>query len=124
MAGHWIKWEKGLHRKPEILQISRLTKECPLTTSARAMLVWEWADDMTEDGKVDGVGREEIDSIAGLEGFAKAMETTRPSPWLLINPHGIQFPHYDHHNGETAKQRAKDALRKRKDRGQKTDKCP
>lgn len=116
MAGHWIKWEKGLTRKTEILQIARMTRSDPLTTAARAMLVWEWADDQTETGFIDGVTREEVDAIAGLNGFAAAMEATLPAPWLLVQPTGIQFPNYDHHNGKTAKKRLMAYIRKRRER--------
>lgn len=122
MAGHWIKWEKGLVRKPEIKQIARVMKITPHEAAARCMTVWEWADDVTVDGTVPAMTKSDVDQEAGLNGFAKAMELTLPDPWLLLQPNGLTFPHYDRHNGKNGKTRALDAERKRKTRGQNPDK--
>jgi len=116
MAGLWVKWEVGLPRKPEILQIARRLKMSPPEAAGRCMLVWEWADSATESGEILGVGRETIDGIAGIEGMCAAMEATRPHPWIMVDDTGVTFTNYDRHNGDCAKRRAEDAFRKRADR--------
>jgi hypothetical protein len=130
MAGHWIEWEKGLTRKPEVLQIARALKINCCEAAARCMLVWEWMDDSTTDGIIEGCDRDTIDEIAGLAGFSNAMEATRPHPWISFDDVGLTVANFDRHNGECSKKRAIDAKRKRDARRTRTnvrtdaDKCP
>ncbi len=112
MAGDWIKIEKTLTRKPEVLQIARLTGLDPWSVVGRLIDVWSWADAITEDGTIDNVGVEVVDTIAGHRGFAQAMAATRPLAWLLIDDHGITIPAYERHNGTSAKKRASNTRRK------------
>jgi hypothetical protein len=114
MAGDFIRWQKGLHRKPEIGQIARATGLNPCDVSARCMIVWEWADEVTATGVVDGATREQVDMIAMHQGFAAAMESTRPHAWLLVDDQGITFPNYERHNGQCAKKRQEDNERLRR----------
>lgn len=109
MAGHWIKWEKGLCRKPEVLEIAASLGVTDQHAAACCMLVWEWADDVTVEGIIRAKP-EAVDRIAGQPGMASAMESVG---WLVVSDSCIQFPHYDRHNGRTAKERALDATRKR-----------
>jgi hypothetical protein len=113
MAGDFIRWQKGLHRKPEVGQISRMSGLDAFSVAARCMAVWEWADEVTTTGVIDGATREQVDMIAMHPGFAAALESTRPHPWLLIDDQGLTFPNYDRHNGRCAKFRERDAERKR-----------
>jgi hypothetical protein len=114
MAGDFIRWQKGLQHKPEIGQIARMTGLDPFSVAGRCMAVWCWADAVTATGVVDGATREQIDMLAMHPGFAEAMETTRPHPWLLIDDQGITFSNYDRHNGQCAKKREKDNLKVRR----------
>jgi hypothetical protein len=113
MAGQWIRWEKGLTRKPEIAQIARATGLDACSVAARCMLIWEWADDNTITGIIDGATWEQVDAISGCNGFAHAMANTRPHPWILFDDQGVTFPNYAHHNGVAAKKRLHDAHRLR-----------
>lgn len=113
MAGDWIKWQKGLERKPEIVRIARTLNTSPINAAAMCMQVWSWADDNSTDGVVPGLTPEDVSTVVGLPGIAEAMTV---AGWLVISDSGIQFPNYDRHNGSTAKARALDASRKRVDR--------
>lgn len=112
MAGDWIKIETCLSRKPEVMQIARMTGLDRWSVCGRLIDLWAWADANTEDGILDDVGPEVIDSITGHEGFAAAMTATRPTPWLLVDEHGVTFTAYERHNGKNAKKRAYDTRRK------------
>ena len=107
MAGHWIKWEKGLCRKPEIMQMAAQLNQSEQHTAACCMLVWEWADDITTEGLIK-VTKDAVDKIAGQPGFAQAMVDAE---WLVESATCIQFPNYERHNGNTAKKRMVEASR-------------
>lgn len=110
MAGHWIKWEKGLERKPEVMRIARSMGVPVLHAAAMCMAVWAWADDNSTDGVVGGVTTEDLSAAVGIEGISESM---RSVGWLVESESGIQFPNYIRHNGITGKERALDAMRKR-----------
>ena len=108
MAGHWIKWEKGLLRKPEVMTIAGELGVSDYHAAAVCMAVWEWADDVTIDGNIKAKP-EVVDKVSYQPGLAKAMQDVG---WLTVVKDGIRFPNYDRHNGRTAKERALDANRK------------
>lgn len=108
MAG-WIKWQKGLTRKPEVIQIAAALGVTEQHAAACCMLVWEWTDDVTTEGLIR-VMPESIDRIAGQPGLATAMED---AGWLICSDSAIQFPNYDRHNGNCTKARMLDAARKK-----------
>ncbi len=112
MAGHWIKWEKGLLRKPEVMEIATSLGVSEQHAAACCMAVWEWADDVTVDGMVRA-RHEALDRIAGQHGFAAAMAEVG---WLVISSTVLQFPNFDRHNGTTGKRRSLDASRQGKHR--------
>jgi len=110
MAGLWIEWEKGLVRKPEVLRIARTMQCTPQHAAACCMMVWEWAEDVTENGVIPGVTAAEVSFAAGVAGIGEAMVA---AGWLLESGDSIVLPNWDRHNGEPSKRRAVDALRKR-----------
>jgi hypothetical protein len=114
MAGDFIRWQKGLQQKPEVGQIARATGLDVFSVSARLMVVWCWADEVTTSGVVEGATREQIDMLAMHKGFCAAMESTRPHPWLFVDDLGVTFPNYDRYNGQCAKKRERDNLKVRK----------
>ena len=103
MAGDWIKWDKGLTRKPKILALARVLQCSRWKTAALCMEFWEWADDVTRDGEVRGVTLEDIDAMIGVEGFANALTEL---DWITMTEQGIQIPKFSRHNGQPAKARA------------------
>ena len=110
MAGHWIEWEKGLVRKPEVLRIARLLGCTPQHAAACCMMVWEWAEDVTENGLIDGLTPADVSFAAGVEGIGEAMIACG---WLVETGDAVALPNWERHNGEPAKRRAVDAMRKR-----------
>ena len=110
MAGLWIEWEKGLVRKPEVMRIARILTNTAQHAAACCMMVWEWAEDVTENGFIPGITAADVSFAAGVPGIGEAMVDVG---WLLETSEGVEFPHWDRHNGEPSKRRALDALRKR-----------
>lgn len=112
-TGQWIKWEKGLLKKPEIANIAATLQISRYEVAARCMELWEWADDNTKNGTVDHVPRAFIDDLLSVRGFADALQSIG---WLVADKTGVTFPRFDRHNGKCAKRRAEDAERKRRNR--------
>ncbi len=110
MAGHWIEWEKGLVRKPEVMRIARTLQCTPQHAAACCMMVWEWAEDVTENGVIPGLTAADVSFAAGVEGIGEAMIA---AGWLLETGDAVVLPNWERHNGEPAKRRMLDALRKR-----------
>ena len=109
MFGDWIKWVKGLTRRPEIVRISSALGADRRRTACAAMELWEWADEVTADGIVMGVTPAFVDDHVGLPGFFDAMSSVG---WIKQVPGGIEFVNFSRHNGASAKRRAMDAERK------------
>ena len=82
----------------------------PLYVAACCMLVWAWAEDVTENGLIEGVTAADVSFAAGIEGIAEAMVE---AGWLIETGDAVALPNWDRHNGEPAKRRAVDAMRKR-----------
>jgi hypothetical protein len=118
MSGFWIKWEKGLTRKPEVLQLAARLMVPPIQAAGALMLVMEWLDDNVSDFDDDGDARLELgamqpsflDGIVGISGFAEALAEVE---WLRQDGQTLVFVNAGKHNGITAKNRADAALRKR-----------
>ena len=128
MAGDWLKWTKGLSRKREVAIIAAALKVDRFSVAARLMEFWEWCDENVQEKDVSSMGSAVInlsqekcdnialiDSIVGLQGFAVAMSD---AGWLAIRTSSIEVPNFVRHNGETAKTRAKNALRQQTHRKQ------
>ena len=103
MAGHWIEWEKGLVRKPEVIRIARTLQCTPQHAAACCMMVWEWAEDVTENGVIPGVTAADVSFAAGVPGIGEAMVT---AGWLLETGDAVVLPNWDRHNSEPSKRRA------------------
>ena len=110
MAGDWIKWVKGLVERREVIAVGNRLGIDRRIVACSCMTLWEWADDNTVDGTIEGVGDGDIDAIVRINGFARSLAAVG---WLKLHPNGISFPGWQRHNGETAKKRALDSQRKR-----------
>jgi hypothetical protein len=110
MAGHWIKWEKGLVRKAKVIRIARLLHCTPQHAAACCMQVWEWAEDQTIDGSISGLDVKDVSAAVGIEGIGEAMSSCG---WIEGTVDGIALPHWERHNAEPSKARALDSSRKR-----------
>lgn len=132
MAGDWLKWCKGLARKPEVLHMASQLGISRHDVAARLMEVWEWADDNAElvldlsefcPGvvRLPSASASIIDDFAGISGFADSMSSVG---WVTIRDGRIEFPKFSRHNGKLAKTRALDADRKRTKRAGKVAGSP
>jgi hypothetical protein len=109
MAGDWIKMEVSTPDKPEVLAITvRLGWDDPDLTVGKLFRVWRWFDQHTTDGNAAGVTKALLDRIAGVSGFADAMQSVG---WLLVSDMGLSLPNHEKHCGKTAKDRAQTAKR-------------
>jgi hypothetical protein len=106
MAGDWMKLELATPDKPEVFEIAAALNISIPEAFGRLFLVWRWFDQHTEKGNAANVSAAYIDHIAGVAGFAQAMQSVR---WLDAQPNnalGCALPNFDRHNGKTAKSRA------------------
>ena len=74
------------------------------------MMVWEWAEDVTENGMIPGITAADVSVAAGVSGIGEALVGVG---WLLETDEAVVLPNWDRHNGEPSKRCAADALRKR-----------
>jgi len=111
----WIAWTKGLPEKPEIFDLARTLNISRYEAACRCMAVWGWADEHTEDGRIDGMIPEDLDAITGMIGFGQALKA---AGWLAADGRGLIFPNWDRWNTKSAKRRLRDAERKRRARAE------
>jgi len=112
-AGNWIKWDKGLTRKREIVAISARLNLPRRIIACACMEFWEWTDSETTDGHLAGVTPLFVDELVALPGFAVALEEV---DWLRSKDRGVTIPIWKRHNGESAKQRARNNRNQRQKR--------
>lgn len=109
MAGDWIKMKTSLPKDPRIVRMASALKADRLRTVGGCLSAWCLADELTEDGHLDGYTPDLLDELVGLPGLARAMESVG---WLIITPEALEFPRFHEHNGKSAKRRAQDSVRK------------
>lgn len=118
MAGDWIKWCKGLHRKREVLGIADILGITPAHAAGLCMIFWEWLDDNIADKDIDSEGNAHVtlgplqhqfvDRLVGADGFAAALAAVG---WLHVRNGSLTVPNFTRHNGQTGKTRALTAER-------------
>ena len=104
----WIKVDCMLIHKPKVVKIARELNLKRETVLGYLIKFWALADGITEDGRLDGYGPDDVDDLVGLPGFGRALEVV---DWLRFNTRGAVLPRFDLHNGESAKKRANTSLR-------------
>lgn len=113
MAGDWIKMRIDLAEDPAVIGMAEALGLDEFAVVGRLHVLWGWADSQSRDGHARGVTEKWIDRKVQRDGFAAAMAA---AGWLLLRDGGIEFPNFDRHNGETAKQRGLATNRKKKSR--------
>lgn len=119
MAGDWIKWQKGLSRKPEIVRMAATLSLSRHHVAGLCMDFWEWCDSeiaessFTSTGSAfvtlsptDGDNIAFVDALVGTVKFANALAAVE---WIRFRDGRIELPGFALHNGETAKTRARNA---------------
>jgi hypothetical protein len=113
MSNDWIKMRTNLADDPAVIGIAALLKLERPSVVGRLHALWGWADQHSEDGFLEYVTPEIVDEKAGKRGFAEAMASVH---WIEIEHGGVRFPHFDRHNGASAKKRALATERQRDNR--------
>jgi hypothetical protein len=108
MAGDWIKFELTTLDKPEVCQIADLANIDPDAAVGKLMRVWGWFDQQTENGNAPSVSKKLLDRMVGVTGFCEHMKSVG---WMAEADGVISLPHFDRHNGKTAKNRLLTAKR-------------
>lgn len=108
MAGDWIKFELTTLDKPEVCQIADLADIDPDAVVGKLMRVWGWFDQQTENGNAPSVSKKLLDRLVGVTGFCEYMKSVA---WMIESEGVISLPHFDRHNGKTAKNRLLTAKR-------------
>jgi hypothetical protein len=103
MAGDWIKMRCNLDTDPAVFQMAAALQMDELAVVGRLWKVWAWADQHCADCNAVSVTTNVLDRITTTPGFAEAM---RKVGWLEGREGALSFPHFDRHNGQTAKKRA------------------
>jgi hypothetical protein len=109
----WIKVRTIIGTDPAIAQIAARLKMEPAHVIGCFVLLWSWADGLTENGEIKNASRDLIDKISEQKGFAKEAEKVG---WLQIKRTSVVFPKWDRHNSCSAKSRAGEATRKQEQR--------
>lgn len=113
MAGDWIKMRADLHTHPKVVRISSALKADRLRVVGGLHAVWCLFDAHSEDGSLSGYSTSAVDELIGFPGFADAMCGVK---WLVVEADGLSLPEFDEHNGQSAKRRAMETQRKRRER--------
>lgn len=113
MAGEWIKMRNDLSTSPKVVRIASALHSDRLRVIGGLHAVWCLFDVHSEDGLLEGYTTQTLDEMIGWTGFGAAMCDV---DWLAEGPYALAVPRFDEHNGQSAKRRAQEALRKRTDR--------
>lgn len=109
-AGNWIKMTHSLRTAPEVVRISSALKADRLSVIGALYVLWSIADNHADEaGNLPDYTAEILDSELGWPGFAEAVCN---AGWLRCSDKSVSFPHFERHNGKSAKRRALDASRK------------
>lgn len=117
----WIKLEHVTPDKPEISKIADELNISADEALGKLIRLWIWADQQTYDGRAGSVTKILLDRVSGVNGFC---ESLLKCGWMQQSERdGFVFPNFDRHNGETAKARALNTLRKQKQRMREAETC-
>ena len=93
----------NLDTDPAVFQMAAALEMDELAVVGRLWKVWAWADQHIADCNAVSVTANVLNRITTTPGFAEAM---RKVGWLEGRDGDLSFPHFDRHNGQTAKKRA------------------
>jgi hypothetical protein len=129
LSGGWIKVEKDLREDLRVKRMARLLGERhPALCNAGAFQdsvilitivvgalnqLWMHADTFARDDDTLDITCDEIDELAGIQGFAQIL----PRDWLqIVDSECVELPGFQEHNGSEAKRKAQTAKRVSKHR--------
>lgn len=104
----WIKMKSNLQTHPKVAMIAARLR-VPVWAAVGALhAVWSAADQHTEDGTLD-MNAACLDALTGIKGISAAMLSVG---WLVENGDSMQIPAFEEHQGQSAKRRAVESVRK------------
>jgi hypothetical protein len=109
MSGDWIKMRKSLAGDPRVVRMMSALKADRFRTIGGLFSAWCLLDEQTEDGLLENYTPQIFDDFVGFQGLANAMILVG---WLEESPQGLVAVNFTEHNGQTAKRRAQDSVRK------------
>jgi len=109
MAGDWIKMRRSLLTDPRVVRIASALDADRFRTIGGLFSAWCLFDEQTPDGHLEGYTPEVFDQIVGINGLAVAMAAVG---WLEIGTDYLQATAFSEHNGQSAKRRAQESVRK------------
>lgn len=104
----WIKVDHITPDKPEIAAIAEFLRIDQDAAFGKCVRIWIWADQQTIDGNDLPVTPSFIDRLANCPGFAECLVKIG---WLKKRADRLSIPHFERHNGQTAKNRALSLVR-------------
>ena len=110
----WIKMRHELLDAPEIRRISKATGLDRDQVYGKLYRLWTWFDRHSTGGTMCHADFDDVDEQVGLCGFGASLESVG---WLVKTDGGIEIPHWERHNSESAKERALKASRMQQARG-------
>ena len=119
MSQAWIKIETITPDKIEVARIATALGMDRYAVLGRLIRVWSYWDQHSTTGRIDGIDAAFLDGLVGNPGFSVQIVAVG---WMKIDAESITLPHFDRHNGATAKARALTARRMEKHRGGKRNK--
>ena len=115
MAGDWIKMRCDLGADPRVQRIAAALKvrDSDLIVG-KLWRLWAYADQYTTDGRIPHATSDMLDRQMGLRGLCRELEAI---DWITFDDQGAVLPRFEEHNGDTGKQRAQNAKRQARLRG-------
>ena len=116
MSIPWIKVEATLPHKPEVMQMAAQLNTSEHAVVGHLVAFWIWCDgNLTGQCPIFSGTVSGVDRVAGCSGFTQAM---LDCGWLKMSGKQFEVCNFDKHLAQSAKTRAFEAERKRKQRGE------
>ena len=116
MSIPWIKVEATLPHKPEVMQMAAQLNTSEHAVVGHLVQFWIWCDgNLTGQCPIFSGTVSGVDRVAGCSGFTQAM---LDCGWLKMNGKQFEVCNFEKHLAQSAKTRASEAERKRKQRGE------
>lgn len=106
MAGDWIKMRCNLDGDPRVIAISEALNITTAQVIGHLFQLWSWADQHTENGNAPSVTDVTILKRLCNAAPAQFCYELRKVGWLGPEENGLSIPHFEEHNGQSAKTRA------------------
>jgi hypothetical protein len=106
MAGDWIKMRTNLDSDPRVMRMADAMGITTAQVVGHLFQLWSWADQHTKNGNASSVT--DVTLLKRICNGAPSQWCVQLQNcgWLRVDENGISIPHFEEHNGQTAKTRA------------------